>query len=62
VTPGSIAQKAGIITGDIIYQFDTRAIRALPDLEAAVADSAAHSVARIRLYRGTESAAVEARF
>jgi hypothetical protein len=62
VTPGSIAQKAGIITGDIIYQFDTRSIRALPELEAAVAGSAAHSVARIRLYRGIESTTLEARF
>ncbi len=62
VTPGSIAQKAGIITGDIIYQFNTRSIRTLPDLEAAVAASSAQTVTRIRLYRGTESTALEARF
>ncbi len=62
VTPGSVAQKAGIITGDIIYQFDTRSIRVLPDLEAAVAGARAQSVVRIRLYRGTESKAIDARF
>lgn len=62
VAPGSVAQKAGIITGDIIYQFDTRSIRTLADLEAAVAASAARSVAPIRLYRGTEATSLEARF
>jgi hypothetical protein len=33
VNPGSIAQKAGIITGDIIYEFDGRAIRSPGDLQ-----------------------------
>jgi PDZ domain len=62
VTPGSIAQKAGIITGDIIYQFNTRSIRTLPDLEAAVVASSAHTVTPIRLFRGTEPTTLEARF
>ena len=62
VTPGSVAQKAGIITGDIIFQFDTRSIRELPDLEAAVARAPARSVARIHFYRGTQAQTVEAHF
>ncbi len=60
VSPGSIAQKAGMITGDIIYEFEGRAIRSPGDLQRAVA--AAHSVAHIKLYRGTESETVEAHF
>jgi hypothetical protein len=60
VSPGSIAQKAGIITGDIIYEFEGRAIRSPGDLQGAVA--ASHSTARIKLYRGTEVDTVEAHF
>jgi hypothetical protein len=61
VAPGSVAQKAGIITGDIIYQFDTRAVRALADLAAAVAASTGHTT-HIRLYRGLEPTVLEAQF
>jgi hypothetical protein len=62
VSSESIAQKAGIITGDIIYEFGGHAIRSPPDLQAAVAASAAGSTARIRLYRGTEATTLEAHF
>jgi membrane-associated protease RseP (regulator of RpoE activity) len=62
VSPGSIAQKAGIITGDIIYEFDGRSIRSPGDLQGAVAASAAHSSAHIGLYRGSEVATLEAHF
>jgi hypothetical protein len=60
VSPGSIAQKAGIITGDIIYEFEGHPIRSPADLQGAVAASAVHSTAHIRLYRGTEAATIEA--
>ncbi|HTV95400.1 MAG TPA: PDZ domain-containing protein [Steroidobacteraceae bacterium] len=53
VSSGSMAQKAGIITGDIIDRFGARAIRSLADLEAAMAASAGQSKAVIHLYRGT---------
>ena len=62
VTPGSIAQKAGIITGDIIYEFEGHAIRSPGDLQGAVLASAAHSTARIKLYRGTGVDTLEAHF
>jgi len=62
VSPASIAQKAGIITGDIIYEFDGHPIRSTGDLQAAVAASAARLTARIRLYRGTEAVTLEAHF
>jgi hypothetical protein len=62
VSPGSIAQKSGIITGDIIYEFEGRPIRSPNDLQAAAAASATGSMARIRLFRGTEAATLEAHF
>jgi hypothetical protein len=62
VSPGSIAQKAGIITGDIIYEFEGHPIRSPNDLQAAVAASATRSMARIKLYRGIEATTLEAHF
>jgi hypothetical protein len=62
VTPGSIAQKAGLITGDIISEFAGHPIRSPADLHTAVAGTAAHSTVRIRLYRGMEAALLEAQF
>jgi hypothetical protein len=62
VTSGSVAQKSGIIIGDIIYEFDGHPIRALAELEAAVAASAANSTATIKLHRGTNDLTMTARF
>jgi hypothetical protein len=62
VSPGSIAQQAGIITGDIIFECEGHPIRSTADLQAAVAASAAHSTARIRLFRGTQVTTLEAHF
>jgi PDZ domain len=62
VSPESIAQKAGIITGDIIYEFDGRAIRSPGELQAAAAAGAGQATARIKLYRGTEVKTLEAHF
>jgi hypothetical protein len=62
VSPGSIAQKAGIITGDIIYEFEGRPIRSPSDLQAAVTASATRSTARIELFRGSEATTLEAHF
>jgi hypothetical protein len=62
VNSGSIAQKSGIIVGDIVYEFDGHPIKALAELEAAVAACAANSAVAIKLYRGTDVMAVTARF
>jgi hypothetical protein len=62
VNGGSVAQKSGIIIGDILYEFDGRPIKALTELEAAVAECAANSTVTIKLYRGTNGMAVSARF
>jgi hypothetical protein len=62
VNGGSIAQKSGIIIGDILYEFDGHPIKALAELEAAAAACAANSTVAIKLYRGTKTLAVSARF
>lgn len=62
VNSGSIAQKSGIIIGDILYEFDGHPVKALAELEAAVAACAANSTVAIKLYRGTNAMAVSARF
>jgi hypothetical protein len=62
VNSGSIAQQSGIIIGDILYEFGGRPVKALAELEAAVAASAANSTVAVKLYRGTNAMAVTARF
>jgi len=62
VNSGSVAQKSGIITGDILYEFDGHPVKSLDELEAAVAACAANSTVAIKLYRGINGMAVNARF
>jgi hypothetical protein len=53
VNPGSVADKAGIIVGDIVGDIDGHPIKTPPDMQAAIAAAAANSVVSIKLYRGT---------
>jgi len=62
VDVGSVAQKSGLIVGDILDEFDGHPIRALAELYTAVAACAAHSAVAIKLYRGTDAMAVTAQF
>ncbi|MGO9514519.1 MAG: PDZ domain-containing protein [Steroidobacteraceae bacterium] len=62
VNSGSVAQKSGIIVGDILYELGGRRINTLADLQAAVAACAAQSAVAIKLYRGTNEMAVTAQF
>jgi hypothetical protein len=62
VNGGSVAQKAGIIIGDIVYEFDGHPIKELAELDAAVAACAANSSVVIKLYRGTKKISLAARF
>ena len=62
VNRGSVAQKSGLIVGDILYEFDGHPIKTLVDLEAAVAGCAPNSLAAIRLYRGTNEMVLTAHF
>jgi hypothetical protein len=62
VNRGSVAQKAGIIVGDIVTEFDGHPIKTLTDLQAAVAARATNSAAAIKLYRGTTEITLTAQF
>ena len=62
VEGGSVAQKSGIIVGDILYEFDGHPIKVLAELQAAVAACAANSAAPIKLYRGLDAMGLTARF
>jgi len=59
VRRGSIAQKSGIIVGDIIWSFDAHPIRTLADLQSAMSASAP---AVIKIFRGTGELSVPLRF
>ena len=62
VSPSSVAEVAGIITGDIVYGLDARPIKTPADLEAAMAAIAAGSSAVIHVYRGTAEVALSSHF
>jgi hypothetical protein len=62
VDRGSVAHKAGIIVGDILYEFDGHRLKTPADLQAALAGRAAASTVAIKLYRGTSDTTVNARF
>ena len=62
VSGGSIAQKSGIIVGDIVYEFAGQRIGTPAELQAAVAASASNQAVAIKLYRGTTVMTVNAQF
>jgi hypothetical protein len=62
VDRGSVAHKAGIIVGDILYEFDGHRLKTPADLQAALAGRATASTVAIKLYRGTSDTTVNARF
>jgi hypothetical protein len=62
VNPGSVAHKAGIIVGDILYELDGHRLKTPADLQAALAARTATSPVAIKLYRGISDTTVSARF
>ncbi len=62
VKSGSAAQKAGMIIGDIVYEFGGRTIATIADLQTAAAASAVNSKIPLRLYRGMNSMTVTVQF
>ncbi len=58
----SVADKAGIIVGDILYEFDGRPVSTLSDLAAAMAASPRNSVVVIKVHRGVADTTVTAQF
>jgi S1-C subfamily serine protease len=62
VNGGSVAERAGLITGDIIDEIDARPTHSLADLEAAIEASAGHATATIKIFRGLKEMTLKARF
>jgi hypothetical protein len=62
VNRGSVAQKSGVVVGDILYEFDGRPVAALGELHAAVAACAANATVAIKLYRGLDPQVMSAHF
>jgi hypothetical protein len=62
VNGGSVAARAGIIVGDILYEFNGRPVRAVAQLQAAIAACDANSAVPVKLYRGLDPMAVTAQF
>jgi serine protease Do len=58
----SVADKAGIIVGDILYEFDGRPVSTLSDLATAIAASRRDSIVAIKVHRGIADATVTAQF
>ena len=62
VGSGSVAQRSGIIIGDIVFALGDHPIKSLADLQAAVAACAKDSAVAVKLYRGTTLMSVTAQF
>ena len=58
----SVADKAGIIVGDILYEFDGRPVSTLSDLATAIAASPRNSIVAIKVHRGVTDTTVTAQF
>jgi S1-C subfamily serine protease len=48
-----MAEKAGIIVGDIVHEIDGHSIKTVPDMQAAIAAAAPNAAVAIKVYRGT---------
>jgi len=62
VNHGSVAQKAGIIAGDVLYEIDQRPVKTLAELQAAIGAHPANSTVLIKLFRGIDVKVVAAHF
>ncbi len=58
----SVADKAGLIVGDILYEFDGRPVNTLSDLATAIAASPRNALVAIKVHRGIADTTVSARF
>ena len=62
VKAGSVAQRAGLIVGDILYDYDGHPLSSLADLQAAVAATGAVRAVPLEVFRGTSSMEMQASF
>jgi len=62
INGGSVAQKSGIIVGDILYEFNGRPVKSVAELQAELAACGANAAVPIKLYRGLDPVAISAQF
>jgi hypothetical protein len=62
ISRGSAAERAGIIVGDIVFEFDGHAIKQLADLQAAIAACQKNSAVSVKLYRGIAPTSLTVQF
>jgi hypothetical protein len=62
VNRGSVAQKAGLLVGDMVYEIDGRPIKSPNDLTQAVARTHLKPTVTIKMYRGREKLSVAVTF
>jgi S1-C subfamily serine protease len=62
VAPASLAARAGLQSGDAIYQYAGRTIGNAGELQQAVADTAAGSLVEVRLRRNDKEVAARVQF
>jgi len=62
VTPGSIADKAGIKYRDVVKEYAGKPIASADDLKAAVANTASGAKVPVKLHRNQAEVTVEAQF
>jgi S1-C subfamily serine protease len=62
ITPGSVADKAGMKVGDDFYEFDGKAVASVPEVKAAVATVAPGSSVSIKVIRNAAPLSLNAQF
>jgi hypothetical protein len=62
VNRGSVAQKSGLLVGDILYEVDGHAVHSSADLESTLAAGRLRSAVTLKFYRGTDKRNATAQF
>lgn len=62
VNRGSVAQKSGLLVGDLLYEIDGREVRSQLDLESALAAARQRTAVTLKYYRGAEKRSATAQF
>jgi hypothetical protein len=62
VNRGSVAQKSGLLVGDILYEVDGHAVHSAAELESSLSSSRLRSAVTLKFYRGLDKHNAMAQF